>query len=83
MLLVTFCKQQAIEWGYDYFVSLDLDEYLMPTVEGVTAVDALFNFVSTTKRIIYPIGKYNFQQAPHTLEPVHLLTIEAYMVRTS
>ena len=53
----------------------------MPVAENITAVDALDHFFTTTHRKLYHIAKYNFQQAPHTVEPVNLLTIEAYMVR--
>ena len=52
----------------------------MPIAENTTAVDALDDFFTTSDRKLYHIAKYNFQQAPHTVEPVNLLTIEAYMV---
>jgi hypothetical protein len=80
-LLESNCKQQALEWGYDFFVSLDIDEYLIPTVPGVTAVDALLNWANTTQRSVYCISKNNFQSSPHLLEPINLLTIEAYQMR--
>ena len=47
-LLETECKLQAIKWGYDFQVSLDLDEYLIPEREGVTAVDELVRWMNTT-----------------------------------
>lgn len=37
------------------------------------------NYDCTLK--VFCIGKYNFQSAPHILEPIHLLTIEAYQSR--
>ena len=38
-LLETDCKLEAIKMGYDYQFSLDLDEYLIPDLPGVTVVD--------------------------------------------
>lgn len=69
-----------MEWGYDLFVSLDLDEYLVPIKPGITAVDALVEFTHKTHRRIDKLSKLNFQSSPHILEPVNLLTIEAYQV---
>lgn len=80
-LLERECKLQALRWGYLYFVSLDIDEYLVPNKEGETIVDELDNWFKSTKRSVYCIAKKNFQQSPHTLEPVNLLTIEAYQTR--
>jgi hypothetical protein len=80
-LLEVYCKMEAIKWGYSYFVSLDIDEYMIPKNPAVTIVDELHNWFEKTKRHMYCIGKLNFQQAPHTLEPVNLLTIEAYQTR--
>jgi hypothetical protein len=74
------CKAKAVEWGYDVFVSLDLDEYLVPVKPGVTAVDAMLEFTEKTGRRIDKLDKRNFQSSPHILEPVNLLTIEAYQV---
>jgi hypothetical protein len=41
----------------------------------------LHRWMSTTGRHSYCIDKLNFQQSPHTLEPINLLTIEAYQTR--
>lgn len=38
-LLETDCKLEAIKMGYDYQFSLDLDEYLIPDLPGITIVD--------------------------------------------
>ena len=80
-LLESNCKQAALSWGYDFFVSLDIDEYLIPLVQGVTAVDALVHWANTTQRSVYCVSKNNFQSSPHILEPINLLTIEAYQMR--
>lgn len=80
-LLESDCKKNAISWGYDIFVSLDIDEYLMPIKKGVTIVDGLEQWFLSTRRSMYRIPKLNFQSAPHLLEPVHMLTIEAYRSR--
>jgi len=66
--------------GYDFFVSLDLDEYLVPLSSDLTAVDELEKFFTSTQRNILPLKKFNYQSTPHLLEPVNLLTIEAYHV---
>jgi hypothetical protein len=80
-LLEVYCKLEAVKWGYSYFVSLDIDEYMIPKNPAVTIVDELHNWFEKTKRSIYCIGKLNFQSTPHILEPVNLLTIEAYQTR--
>ena len=82
-LLETECKLQAIKWGYDFQVSLDLDEYLIPEREGVTAVDELVLWMNTTGRPSYCMNKLNFPSTPHLLEPINLLTIEAYQTRVN
>ena len=80
-LLETDCKLQAIKWGYRYFMSLDIDEYVVPSKPGTTVVDALHDWFTTHSKSQYCANKLNFQQSPHTLEPVNLLTIEAYQTR--
>lgn len=80
-LLETECKLRALSWGYEFFISLDIDEYLVPKVTGQTIVDTLVMWHNYTGRGIYCIDKYNFQSSPHLLEPVNLLTIEAYQSR--
>ena len=92
-LLERKCKKQALEWGFQYMVSLDIDEYVIPQkhlvhhrdamkpVELLTLVDVIdINFKSSGKSI-FCYQKYNFQSSPHILEPVNLLTIEAYQSR--
>ena len=68
---------------YDFQVSLDLDEYLVPERDGVAAVDELARFVNATGRPSYCMSKLNFPSTPHLLEPVNLLTIEAYQTRVN
>jgi hypothetical protein len=80
-MLETECKLKAIEWGYQYFLSVDIDEYVIPAKSGVTFVDEFERWTNTTGRQVYCMGKYNFQSGPHVLEPVHLLMIEAYQSR--
>lgn len=38
-LLETDCKLEAIRMGYDYQISVDLDEYVIPNAPGVTIID--------------------------------------------
>lgn len=80
-LLESNCKQMAIQWGYDFYISLDIDEYFIPRSEGVTIVDALVQWANSTQRSVFCANKNNFQSAPHILEPVNLLTVEAYQTR--
>lgn len=80
-LLEAECKLQALRWGYDFYISLDIDEYLMPHTDGETIVDGLVRWANTTKRFMYCIDKNNFPSSPHILEPIDLLTIEAYQAR--
>jgi hypothetical protein len=80
-MLETECKLQAIKWGYHYFVSLDLDEYMFPLDPTATVVDELHRVMTTTGRNSYCLDKYAFPAIPHILEPVDLLTIEAYQSR--
>ena len=80
-ILETGCKLKAIEMGFEYFVSVDLDEYVVPNEPGVTFVDELERWTNTTGRQTYCMSKFNFQSAPHILEPIHLLMVEAYQSR--
>lgn len=75
------CKERAVAMGYDIFVSLDLDEYLFPTNPNMTAMDELATWFNETQRRVMPIPKLNFNPAPHFLEPINLLMIEAYFLR--
>lgn len=80
-LLESNCKNDAIAMGYDYYASLDIDEYVIPKVPGVTVVDAFSHWFNGTGRSVMCLEKFNFQSTPHILEPVNLLTIEAYQIR--
>lgn len=80
-LLETECKMHGISLGYDMTVSIDIDEYIIPKQIGTTVVDEMFGWFVETGRSAQCLDKLNFQEAPHTLEPVHLLTIEAYQTR--
>jgi len=79
-LLETDCKLQAIKWGFRYFMSLDIDEYVVPDSDSQTVVDALHEAFKLG-RSQYCSNKLNFQSTPHILEPVNLLTIEAFQTR--
>jgi hypothetical protein len=74
------CKLQAQKWGYDYFISLDIDEYVISR-RGQTIVDELHEHFNKAKSPIACLPKMNYQSSPHLLEPVNLLTIEAYQLR--
>ena len=67
----------------DYFVSLDLDEYLMPSQGMNSIVDTLETYFDITRLNVLRLNKFNFQSTPHILEPVNLLTLEAYQTRMS
>jgi hypothetical protein len=81
MLMERDCKRWGIENGYHYFLSADLDEYVIPVTPGVTIVDAFEKFAAKTNRVIFLLTKLNFPSTPHLLEPVDMLTIEAYQQR--
>jgi hypothetical protein len=68
--------------GYDIFISVDLDEFLFPISSKNTAIDELVDWFRDTQRRIMPLPKHNFNPIPHILEPINLLTIEAYQERT-
>ena len=75
------CKQVAVEMGIEIFVSLDLDEYLIPGNDKLTVMDELDKWFQYTGRGFAKLDKLNFSPTPHFLEPINLLTIEAFQVR--
>jgi len=75
------CKQRAVQMGYEVFVSIDIDEYVVPTNPAITLMDDFMNFFETTTRGSVLLTKLQFPPTPHTLEPINLLTIEAYQTR--
>jgi hypothetical protein len=75
------CKRYALQHNFDFYLSLDVDEYMLPQEEGITLMDAISKVSRITEKVIFPIHKYNFASTPHLLEPIHLLTFEAYHVR--
>ncbi len=75
------CKQQALDWGYELFVSIDLDEYLVPSSHTQTVMDELVSWFNQTTRGFVMLDKYQFTPSPHYVEPVNMLTIEAYQMR--
>lgn len=76
------CKQRAAAEGYDVFMSVDLDEYVFPMVDSRTLMDDLQEWFSSTTRGVMALHKLQFNPVPHFLEPVNLLTIEAFQLRT-
>lgn len=79
--LEKLCRKWGQANGFSYFFSVDIDEYLMPMEAGITVVDAMHEYTESTGRSIVDVSKLNFQSSPHSLEPVDLLTIEAYQIR--
>eukprot|EP01041_Mallomonas_annulata_P000112 gene112-165_t len=77
------CKKFAVENGYQIFLSVDMDEYIFPTNPATTVMDELVNWFQITTRGVAPMVKINFPPIPHFLEPIHLLTIEAYQTRNT
>ena len=77
------CKRRAVEWGYEVFVSIDIDEYIVPTKPTITVMDDLVNFFNVSTRGSVLLSKLQFPPTPHILEPINLLTIEAYQTRVS
>ena len=80
-LLESQCKLYALQHGFDLTISLDIDEYIVPRAPKVSIVDELMNWFNKTSRSVYCIDKLNFQSTPHILEPINLLTIEAFHTR--
>ena len=81
MMAEVECKSFAASNGYEIFVSLDMDEYLMPSTNDHTVIDELDSWFNATTRGVMMIPKLQFPPTPHILEPVNLLTIEAYQTR--
>lgn len=77
----SICKQRAVDLGYEIFASLDIDEYIMPRDNNITVIDDLQRLFLSTGRSVIPMKKLNFNSIPHILEPINLLTIEAYQTR--
>ena len=76
------CKERAVAMGYDVFLSVDTDEYVIPNNPNITLMDDLQEWFSYTTRGVGMMHKYQYNAAPHFMEPVNLLTIEAYTLRT-
>ena len=81
MMAEVECKNYATANGYEIFASLDMDEYLMPSNNKQLVIDELENWFNTTTRGVMMIPKLQFPPTPHILEPINLLTIEAYQTR--
>ena len=81
MLAEVDCKRSAVAMGIEIFASVDMDEYLMPSDPNKLVIDELKEWFDKTTRGVAIISKFNFPPTPHILEPIHLLTIEAYQTR--
>jgi glycosyltransferase involved in cell wall biosynthesis len=75
------CKKRAYDMGFNLSVSLDLDEYIIPKNLSLTVVDDIMEWIEATGRPSLCMSKLNFPSVPHLLEPINLLTIEAYQTR--
>jgi hypothetical protein len=75
------CKKYAIKRGFHFYLSLDIDEYVIPYKKHLTIVDTVVESAQRTGRAAIFIGKSNFASTPHILEPINLLTLEAYQTR--
>eukprot|EP00428_Durinskia_dybowskii_P063121 CAMPEP_0170363914 /NCGR_PEP_ID=MMETSP0117_2-20130122/5103_1 /TAXON_ID=400756 /ORGANISM="Durinskia baltica, Strain CSIRO CS-38" /LENGTH=355 /DNA_ID=CAMNT_0010618397 /DNA_START=137 /DNA_END=1204 /DNA_ORIENTATION=+ len=75
------CKRKAVEWGYEVFLSVDVDEYVFPTNNDITLMDNFVELFNSSTRGMVMLTKLNFPPTPHYLEPINLLTIEAYQTR--
>jgi hypothetical protein len=51
------CKEYAVRNGIEIFVSVDLDEYLMPSKDDQTVVDELAAWFNYTTRGMISISK--------------------------
>jgi hypothetical protein len=79
----SICKARAIAEGYSIFASIDIDEYIIPRNNETALIDDLVQWFQTTNRSVMHMDKFNFNSIPHILEPINLLTIEAYSIRMS
>ncbi len=80
ILTEVYCKQYGVNMGFEYFFSVDVDEYIIPLAPKTTLVDAFERLHKTIGVNYIKINKFNYVATPHLLEPVDLLTIEAYQV---
>lgn len=75
------CKERAIAMGFDVFLSVDTDEYVVPNNPNITLMDEFAEWFTSTTRGVGIMHKFQFNPAPHYMEPINLLTIEAYTSR--
>ena len=75
------CKDYAIKNDYDYLFVVDIDEYIIPKSPGVSLMDVVVQQSQNTSNLVFNIFRVNFASTPHILEPIELLTIEAYPYR--
>jgi len=66
-LIEVDCKRRGVAMGYEIFVSLDLDEYLLPGSPSKTVMDELVEWFTETTRGVVAISKYQFSPVPHIL----------------
>lgn len=76
------CKNWAHNNNFDYHFTIDIDEYMVPVEENVALMDVLDLYFKKGNNAALKFPRYNIHPIPHTIEPIHLLTIEAYQVRS-
>jgi len=67
LIIEVDCKRRGVAMGYEIFVSLDLDEYLLPGSPTKTVMDELVEWFTETTRGVVAISKYQFSPVPHIL----------------
>jgi len=77
----SYCISWAMRRGFDYFISVDVNEYIFPMKSKLSLPAAADQCFKRNNRLIMFIPKFSFNSAPHILEPIDLLTIEAYQTR--
>jgi hypothetical protein len=76
-----------MQWGiannYSYHISIDIDEYMYPIdSSSPTLADAIDVWFKQFLHVgVMYVFKYGFNPSPHILEPIDLLTIEAFQTR--
>jgi hypothetical protein len=75
------CRKIAVKMGFEIYLAVDIDEYYVPEDGESSVIDDLERWFETTTRGIAGIPRENFPSVPHILEPINLLTIEAYQTR--
>lgn len=75
------CLSYAIDNGFDFLFTLDIDEYIVPNLPKKTIMDTVYEHALNTTKSVFTISRVNFASNPHIIEPIEQLTIEAYILR--